>query len=148
MEGRMVRIANRKARFEYEIGDKIEAGMVLSGGEAKSARLGQVSLGEAYVRILDGRPYVINMHIHPYKYADNKDYEPTRTRKLLLNKKELISLMAKTQQKGLTLVPTAILTRGPKVKLEIALARGKKKYEKREDLKKKDIQRDNEREMK
>lgn len=147
MESGMARVVNRKAKFNYELGDKIEAGIILTGGEAKSARAGQVSMQEAFVKISNGEAFVYGMHIHPYKFANNKDYDPTRTRKLLLTGDELISLQSKIKQKGLTLVPTAIVTRGPRVKLEIALAKGKKLYEKREDIKKKDIQRDIEREI-
>lgn len=148
MEIGMARVINRKASFNYELGDKIEAGIVLSGGEVKSARMGQVSMQEAFVKIVNGEAFVYGMHIHPYKFANNKDYDPTRTRKLLLSKEELIALQNKIKQKGLTLVPTALITRGPRVKLEIALARGKKIYEKREAIKQRDVERDVERELK
>ena len=124
-----MKIINRKAHFEYELGERVEAGIKLTGPEVKSARLGQIAMDGAHVKIIDGEAWIVNMQIYPYKYADNEGYDPMRTRKLLLGKSELISLQSKMKSGRMTLVPTAMYTKGPKVKLEIALARGKKKYE-------------------
>lgn len=138
----VMKIVNRKAHFDYELGERLEAGIVLTGAETKSARSGQVSMEGSYVRIMEGEAWIINLHIHPYKYANNEDYEATKTRKLLLGGKEILALQSKMKQARLMLVPTAMYTRGPRVKIEIALARGKKKYEKRETIKKRDLERE------
>lgn len=148
-----MKIINQKAKFGYELGERLEVGIVLTGAEAKAMRLGQVDLQNAHVRIFQAQRgkgakvqsselWVVNMHVFPYKYADPKTQEPTRTRKLLVAKKELVVLETKMKTGRLTLVPTAVYTKGSLVKLEIALARGKKKWEKREDIKKKDVERD------
>lgn len=133
---------NKKARFNYELGERVEAGMVLSGAEAKAARLGQVDLGNAHVKILADGAWVMGMHIFPYKFADNEKYDPQKSRKLLLNKKELSALQMKMRSKRLLLVPTAMYTKGGRVKLELALARGKRKYEKKEAIKERDLERE------
>lgn len=156
-----MKVINQKARFGYELGERLEVGIVLTGAEAKAMRLGQVDLGNAHVKIFaksgthsasSGRGagelksiselWVVNMHIFPYKFADAKKFEPTRTRKLLVAKKELVVLETKMKTGRLTLVPTAVYTKGSLVKLEIALARGKRKWEKREDIKRRDVERD------
>jgi SsrA-binding protein len=142
-----MKVINKKAHFDYQILEVVEAGVILSGPEAKSARLGQVDLNNAHVRVAAGVAEVINMHIYPYKFNSQEDYDPDRTRKLLLNKKEILAIENKIKQKGLTVVPTAMYTKGPKVKLEIGLARGKKQYEKREAIKKADLDREIEREL-
>lgn len=145
---------NKKARFDYEFLNTFEAGIVLTGAEVKSAKLGQVNLKGSYISVGTvghGLPEVrlINTHISPYKYAgEQKDYDPTRSRKLLLNKKEIETLVGKQKEKGLTLVPIKLYTKGSLIKLEFAVARGKKQYDKREDKKKKDIDRDVKRELK
>lgn len=140
-----MKVLNKKAHFEYDILETVEAGIILSGAEAKSARLGQVDLNNAHVRIAAGVPEVINMHIYAYKFNSQEDFDPDRTRKLLLNKKETLALENKIKQGRLTVVPTAMYTKGPLVKLEIGLARGKKMYEKREAIKKRDLDREDER---
>lgn len=140
-----MKIVNRKAYYDYQILEKFEAGIVLTGAEVKSLKEGKASLDDAFVQIRDNQAFLVNARIHPYKFADNKDYEPTRTRKLLLHKKETISLLSKTQQSNLTIVPTSWYTIGHGIiKIELALARGKKKYDKREAIKKKDQQRETE----
>ena len=145
---------NKKARFDYEFLDVFEAGIILTGAEVKSAKLGQVNLKGSYITIKNveqGLPEIelINVHIAPYKYAGNQqDYDPIRSRKLLLKKKEIITLIGKQKEKGLTLVPIKLYTKGSLIKLEFAIARGKKKYNKREDKKKQDIERDLKRELK
>jgi len=141
-----MKIVNRKAYYDYNILDKFEAGIILTGAEVKSLKDGKGSLDDAFVQIRDQQAFLINARIHPYAFADNKDYEPTRSRKLLLHKKEIISLLSKTKQSSLTIVPTAWYTIGRRgiIKIELALARGKKKYDKREAIKKKDIDRETE----
>lgn len=138
-----MKIVNKKARFNYEILEVLEAGIILTGSEAKSARLGQVDLTNTHVKFVGGEPWVVGMQIFPYKFADNTHYEPMRSRKLLVSKKEILTLSNKMKQGRLTLVPTAMYSKGPKIKLEIGLARGKKKYEKREVIKKRDQEREN-----
>lgn len=142
-----MRIVNEKARFDYEISNRMEAGISLTGAETKSARLGQVKLAGAFVRFKNGEMWVTNMQIYPYKYAQNAEYVADRPRKILIKKREMLSLFTAMKTGRLTLVPTAMYTKGPRVKLEIGLARGKKKYEKREAIGKQDAKRDMEREM-
>jgi SsrA-binding protein len=136
-----MKIINKKARFNYEILDRLETGIVLTGAEVKSVKLGHVSLSEAYVRIIGGQLFLLNAHISPYKFASQTDYEPQHSRKLLASKKQILNLTQKIETKNLTLVPTAMYTKGSLIKLEIALARGKKEFEKREIKKKRDTQR-------
>lgn len=134
---------NRKARFNYELLEKFEAGVILTGAEVKSAKLGQVSLNESFARIDEnGEAWLVNAHIHPYKYANNKDYDPTRSRKLLLKKAEIFSLLKKMEGKNLTLVPAAIYTKKGKVKIELAIAKGKKQWDKRRTIKERDQKRE------
>ena len=145
----MKKIINRKARFNYELSDRVEAGIVLSGAEVKSAKLGQVSLKEAFARVDEAREaWLINAHIHPYKFADNEDYEPTRTRKLLLKRRELLALAKKLEGKNLSLVPTAMYTKGGKIKVEIAIGKGKKKWDKRRAIKEREGKREARKAMK
>lgn len=132
-------IHNRKAKYEYELFDKIEAGIVLTGGEVKSLFEGKASLDEAYVKIINGELCLVNCHIHPYEFAQPTD--PRRSRKLLIHKKEFLGLENKMKQKNLTMVPLSLYFCKRKVKLEIALARGKKEYEKKESIKKRDLER-------
>lgn len=134
-----MRIDNRKAKFNYELYDHIEAGMMLTGGEVKSLSEGKASLDDAYVKIIDGEPFLVNAHIHPYEFA--KEIDPKRSRKLLIHKKELLALENKMQQKNLDLVPISLYFHNRKAKLEIALAKGKKDFEKKESIKKRDIER-------
>lgn len=142
-----MKAVNKKAQFNYELGERTEAGIELTGAEAKSAKLGQVDMGGAYVRIKPNQfggleAWVTGLHIFPYKYADNTEYDPTRIRRLLVHQKEIVGLMSKMKQTGRLLVPTAMYTKGGRVKVELALARGKKKYEKREKIKKRDLERE------
>src|SRR6266850_862508 len=132
---------NRKAWHEYEIIEKVEAGLVLKGSEVKSIRGGQVSIHESYARITKGEAWVINMDIAPYAQAGPFNHEPKRPRKLLLNRTELRRLVGKTAERGLTLVPLALYFKDGFAKLEIGLARGKKQYDKRESIKKRDVSR-------
>ena len=126
-------IDNRAARYNYEILEKFEAGMDLLGPEVKSVRAGQLSLNEAFVQLRDGQAYLINAHFHSC---------PPRPRKLLLHKKEILSLAGKIATSNLTLVPLAIYNKGNIFKLEVGIGKGKKKWDKREAIKKRDQQRD------
>lgn len=138
-----INIKNRKASYEYHFLDKYVAGIVLQGTEVKSIRLGKVNLQNAYCTFFKGELYVKGMHISPYTMARETNHEPKRDRKLLLNKRELRKLESKENEKGLTIIPVRIFinNRGY-AKLEIALAKGKKLYDKREDIKEKDLKRE------
>ena len=126
---------NKRARFDYELLQKYEAGLVLLGHEVKSVKTGHVSLKGAFVTIRGGEFYLTNAMIPLYKHAGNiTDYDPTRSRKLLLNKAEMKSLIGKKQTEGLTLVPLRVYTKGRHVKLSFALAKGKKKHDKRQAI--------------
>ena len=133
---------NRKARHDFFIEDEYEAGMVLKGTEVKSLRLGKVNLKDSYARIINGEVFVYQMHIGPYPFAYYENHDPLRTRKLLLHKQEIKRLYAKVNEKGHTLVPLKIYFRGAKVKLSLALAKGKRLYDKREAIKRRDEKRD------
>jgi SsrA-binding protein len=135
-------IHNKKATFEYTIVDRIEAGISLVGAEAKSLRLGHGKLEGSFVKIMDGEAYLINATISPYSYALPDSFEPKRTRKLLIHRHELVSLESKLDSAKLTLIPLSWYTKGPHLKLEIGLARGKKQFEKRELMKKADMRRE------
>jgi len=137
-----MRIPNRKASYDYTIIDRIEAGLSLLGSEVKSLRAGHGKLDGAYVKIAHGEVYLINAEIMPYSYARPNGYDPKRTRKLLLHKREVISLQSKLDSAKLTLIPLSWYTKGPQIKLEIGLARGKKEYEKREKMKREDQKRE------
>ena len=132
---------NKRVRHDYEILEKYEAGIKLTGAEVKSAKLKQISLKGSYVTIKEGEAWLINCHISPYKKARQENYDPTRTRKLLLHKKEINSLIGKLKQKGLTLIPLRVYTKRSLVKIEFGLCRGKRKYEKRELIKKREAKR-------
>ena len=134
---------NRKARFNYEILEKYETGIELLGTEVKSVRGGQMSLEGAFVIVRGGEVFLINANIPPYQPKNAPpDYDPERSRKLLLNKSEIDYLIGKTNQKGLTLVPIKVYTKGAVIKLEFGLARGRKKRDKREVIKKREVKRE------
>lgn len=141
-----MKIVNRRAYFDYHILEKFEAGIHLTGAEVKSVKGGHMSLAGAFVRIVGSETYLVNAQIHPYTNARVENYDSRRTRKLLLHKKEIIALKSKTQS-GLTLVPLSCYTSKGLVKLELALARGKKKYEKRQARKIRDWEREMEEEL-
>lgn len=132
---------NKRAKFDYDIKDTFEAGLVLSGAETKSAKTGNISLAGSYVKVSPGSAYITGMHIGPYKYAVQESYEPTRDRKLLLKKSEINALLGK--EKGVTIVPLEIYI-APRglVKAKIGIGRGRKKTDKREYLKKRDTTRE------
>lgn len=134
---------NPRAKFDFDILKEYEAGIVLSGQEVKSVRGGNVSLKGAYATIHGEELWLINAHIGAYKKAGPlKDYEPTRSRKLLLHNREIKELLGKVQSQGLTLIPLSVYTRGRRLKVELGLGRGRKKYEKREVIKKRAIQKE------
>jgi SsrA-binding protein len=133
---------NKKARFNYEILEEFEAGIILNGPEVKSVRAGQISLKEAFATVSRGEIWLTNAHISPYKPAQTKDYEPTAPRKLLLKKGEIEKIGGKLAGEGTALVPLRVYDKKGKIKVEIGLARGRKKYDKREQLKRKDLNRD------
>jgi SsrA-binding protein len=142
-----MKITNKKAFFDYQLLDKFEAGINLFGHEVKSVRLGKADLTGSFVRIVGNEAYLINAKIFPYQAGQVEGYDERRTRKLLLHKKEIVSLKSKTDGANLSLIPVALYLKHGFVKLEVALGKGKKQYEKRESIKKKDIQRDMEREL-
>jgi SsrA-binding protein len=135
-------LINKKARFDYEILDRVLAGVVLEGGEVKMLRHKHGSLQGSHVRIVGGQAWLLNAQIPPYPYAQNEDYDPIRSRKLLLKKSELLQLQAIQDTKGKALIPTAIGLHGPFIKVEIGIARGKTKGDKREAIKKRDLDRE------
>ena len=139
---------NRKARHDYIIEDTHEAGVVLTGSEIKSIRAGQVNLRDSYAAIRDGELWLINVHIAPYKQASQQNHEPRRDRKLLMHRREINRLTGKLQEKGLTLVPLRLYLKDSLAKLEIAVARGKKLYDKRESIQRRETDRALERTLK
>ena len=136
---------NKKAFHDYFIDDKYETGIELYGTEVKSIRMGKCSIKEAFVRIENGQVFVYGMHISPYEKGNIFNRDPLRQRKLLMHRKEIDRLVSKIKEKGFTLVPLQVYLKGSLVKVEIGLARGKKLYDKREDLAKKDARREIER---
>jgi len=142
-----VKITNRRAFFDYQLGERLEAGINLYGAEVKAVRLGHADLTGAHVRIMGSEAYLINAKIFPYQYSRPEGYDEKRTRKLLLHKNEIIALKSKTEGQNLTLVPISLYTTESFIKLEIALGRGKKQFDKKESIKKKDVQREIEQEL-
>ena len=147
-EGKKTVARNKKALHEYHITEQLEAGIVLTGPEVKSIRGGKASLAESFARVDNGEVWLYDMHISPYDPASRWNTDPTRPRKLLLKSKEIRRLIGATKEKGLTLVPLDLYISGGYVKVSLALARGKKLYDKREDLKRKDAKREIERVVK
>ncbi|MDF2841947.1 MAG: smpB [Herbinix sp.] len=139
---------NKKAYFDYFIEDKYEAGIALHGTEVKSLRMGKCSVKESFLRIEQGEVYIYNMHISPYEKGNIFNKDPLRVRKLLMHKYEINKILGQIMQKGYTLVPLQIYFKGSLVKMEIGLARGKKLYDKREDIAKKDQRREAEKDFK
>ena len=138
--GNLIIAKNPVAKHNYEIIDTIEAGIVLTGTEIKSIRNGKVNLKDSYASFQNGEIYIHSMHISPYEHGNIYNKDPLRDRKLLLNKSEIRKLVGMIQQKGYTLVPISLYFKGSFVKLELGIGKGKKLYDKREDLKKKDAQ--------
>ena len=139
---------NRKARYEYRFHDTIEAGLVLVGSEIKSIRAGRVSLREGFVLFEGGEAWLVNVHIAPYDPASVQNHEPKRRRKLLLHRREIDRLQRRVQEKGFTVVPTRLYLKDGRAKVEIALARGKKQYDKRQVIAERDSRRQVDRALK
>lgn len=144
----MLLLENRKARQEYELLATYTAGVILLGGEVKSLRKRSGSFNGSYIKLIGGEAFLLNAQITPYAFANNTDYDPKRTRKLLLHARELADLVEKTQQKGHSLIPLRFELAGRHVKLVFAVARGKKQYERRAELKARAVERDIQRELK
>ena len=139
---------NKKAFFEYEIADRLEAGIVLSGQEVKSIKSGNISLKGSYVVPKNNEIYLIGCHIPPYQVKNVEYYLPERSRKLLLKRKEVNHLIRISKEKGLTLIPLKVYTKKGLIKIEVGIARGKKRFDKRESIKRRDIDRDLRRSLK
>ena len=133
---------NRRARFDYEVIERVEAGLVLVGPEVKSLRAGKASLGEAYAMIRRGEAWLLNCHISPYDPASRENPDPRRERKLLLHRKELRKLEGKLQERGFTMVPLSLYFKDGRAKVELALVRGKRRFDKRETIRDRESQRD------
>lgn len=144
-EGMKVVAQNKKARHDYFVEDTFEAGIVLTGTEVKSIRQGKVNLKDSFARIKDGEVLLMNMHISPYEQGNRFNQDAMRTRKLLLRKKEIFRLMGLTKEKGYSLVPLQLYFKHGFAKVELALAKGKKLYDKRETMKERDSKREIER---
>ncbi|HLQ72064.1 MAG TPA: SsrA-binding protein SmpB [Bacillota bacterium] len=147
-ERRKALAQNKKASHDYFITDTYEAGIVLKGTEIKSVRAGRINIKDAHARIIRGEMQLINLHIAPYEQGNRFNHDPTRTRKLLLHRKEINKLIGLTQQQGYALIPLKIYIKNGFAKVLIGLGKGKKKYDKREDLKRKQMKRDADRAIK
>jgi SsrA-binding protein len=141
-------VENRRARFNYEITEKFEAGIGLEGTEVKSIREGRANIQEAYADVRNGEVFLVGAHISPYSHGNRTNHDPLRDRKLLLHSREIKKLTGRVMEKGLTLVPLRLYLKGRLIKLEIGVGRGKKLHDKREDIKKRDQAREVQREMK
>ena len=134
MSGQNVVATNRQARFNYEILDTYEAGMVLRGSEVKSLRAGHVQLKDSYADVRNGEVWLVNAHISPYSFAEHGGHDPERARKLLLHRREIDRLYGRIREEGLTLVPTRVYFSDGKAKIELGLGKGKKRHDKRRDI--------------
>ncbi len=148
MVGIKVVATNRKAGRDFNLQDRREAGLVLTGTEIKSIRAGRVNLSDGYVQPRNGELWLMNIHIAPYDPSGRYGHEPRRPRKLLLHRREINRLISRIQERGYTIIPTRLYLKGGRAKVEIALARGKRKYDKRQAIAKRDAQRDVERALK
>jgi SsrA-binding protein len=138
---------NRRASHKYELVERLEAGIELTGSEVKSLREGKTQIGDAYAVIEDGEVWLRNAHIPPYAPAAGSNHDPERPRKLLLHRYEIERLIGRLQRKGLTLIPTRVYFKGPRAKVELALARGKEQRDRRREIRDRDVRREVEREM-
>jgi SsrA-binding protein len=141
-EGEKILAANRKARFDYHILDTFEAGLVLTGAEIKSMRSGEMSISESYVRPERGELYLLNAHIQPYSHSGDKEYDPRRPRKLLMHRKEIDRLIRELETKGTTIVPLQVHLRKGIAKVQIGLGKGKAAPDKRQDIKRRETDRE------
>jgi SsrA-binding protein len=146
-DGKKVVALNRRARHEYDIEETVEAGIVLTGTEIKSVRAGRVQLQDSYARVEDNEAWLHNLHIAPYEQGNRANVEAIRPRKLLLHRKEIDRLLGKAQDRGLTLVPLAVYLRNGFAKVELAIAKGRKLYDKREAIASRDAKREQDRAM-
>lgn len=140
--GRKLVASNRRARFDYEILDTFEAGIELRGPEVKSLRAGKASLNEAYAMLRGGEAFLVNAHINPYEQAGRENADPRRERRLLLHKREILRLQGQVAERGRTLVPLTLYFRGGRAKVELALARGKRRFDKRETIRRREEERE------
>ena len=140
--GRKLVASNRRARFDYEILDTLEVGIELRGPEVKSLRAGKASLNEAYAVVRGGEAFLVNAHINPYEQAGRENPDPRRERRLLLHKREIVRLQGQVAERGRTLVPLALYFRGGRAKVELALARGKRRFDKRETIRRREQERE------
>ena len=147
-DGEKIITTNRKARHDYFILESMEAGIVLQGTEVKSLRMGRANLKDSHAGIMKGEVWLFNLHISPYDFGNIYNHDPVRPRKLLLHKQEIKRLIGKVEEKGLTLVPLRMYFKRGKAKVELAIVRGKKQYDKRQDITKRDTDRDMQRELK
>jgi SsrA-binding protein len=145
--GKKMICMNRRARFDYDISETLEAGLVLQGTEVKSLRDGRASLKDAYAELLNGEMFLLHAHIDQYEQGNRANHDPERPRKLLMHRREIHRLAGKAQEKGLTLIPTRMYFSKGKAKVELGLAKGKKLHDKRQDIKRRSAQRDIERAM-
>jgi len=142
-----MQIRNKRAFYDYQLLERLEAGINLVGAEVKAVRLGHADLTGSFVRIMGSEAYLVNAKIFPYQYARPEGYDERRTRKLLLHKNEIIAIKSKTEGQNLTIVPVSLYIKHGFIKLELALGKGKKEYDKRRAIKQKDIERDIEAEL-
>lgn len=140
--------SNRKARFEFFLLEHFEAGIALTGTEIKSIRAGQMSLGEAYIRVDDNEAWLVDAHIAPYNPASRNNHDPVRPRRLLLHKKEIREMWDAVRQRGVTIVPVEVYLKDGRAKIDIAIAKGKKLYDKREEIARRDAARETQRQGK
>jgi SsrA-binding protein len=135
-------VSNRKARHDYEILETWEAGLMLTGTEVKSLRAGKANLLDAYALLKGGEVWLLGMHINPYEHGSYANHQPDRTRKVLLHARQILKLQGMVSERGLALIPLAVYFKGPYAKVELALARGKRQYDKRETIKRRDAERE------
>lgn len=135
-------VSNRKARHDYEILETLEAGLVLTGTEVKSLRAGKANLVDAYALLKGGEVWLLGMHINPYEQGSYTNHQPDRTRKVLLHARQIQKLQGRVAERGLALIPLSVYFKGPYAKVELALARGKRQYDKRESIKRRDAERE------
>ena len=147
-EGIKIIVTNRKARYDYHFMDSWEAGIVLTGTEVKSLRLGKINLTDSFAAVDNGEVYLYNVHVSPYEQGSHFNHEPTRRRKLLLHRSEIRKLIGRVVEKGLTLIPTRVYFKRGRAKVEIALAKGKRDYDRRRTIADRDARRDMERTLK
>lgn len=141
-DGEKVLAVNRQAGFNYHLSDRLEAGLVLTGTEVKSIREGRVNLRDSYANLKDGEVWLLNCHISPYSHGNIYNHDPLRSRKMLLHKEEIRRLIGKVRERGFTLVPTRLYMKKGRIKVEVALAKGKRQYDKRETERRREADRE------